>query len=240
MFEHTRNKIENQLALQIKLNTQATFEDFFWADNNLILKQHILDIIHHSQSQILYIWAERGAGKSHLLQAICHEYSKHNNNAIYLPLKILTQFDGNLFEDLENQPLVVIDDVDTITNNMQWEEGLFHLFNKIRDNETSSLIITGNLPAHNLKLRLKDLQSRLTSCLSLQLLELNDENKVDCLIVHALKKGLKLSPQVAHYLLNHCTRNMIDLQKILDNLDEASLRAKRKLTIPFLKDVLNL
>lgn len=239
MFEHTNRKIVEQLPLAIKLNAQATFEDFLWSNNHL-LKKHLEEILDKSAHKIIYIWGARGTGKSHLMQAMCHALTEMNQSSIYLPLKVLSQLDGSLLEDLENQSLVILDDIDMITQNPQWEEGIFHLFNKVRDNEQGSLIITGNCSVQNLNINLQDLKSRLISCLAIELLELNDDEKSECLIMHALKKGLKLSPKVANFLINRSARNMIDLQEILDKIDEASLRAQHKITIPFIKSVLNL
>ena len=68
--------------------------------------------------------------------------------------------------------------------------------------------------------------------------ELKDEDKINTLQEHAKKRGLELSKSVGHYILNRCARNMHDLQTVLDRLDHASLVAQRKLTIPFVKDVL--
>ena len=72
----------------------------------------------------------------------------------------------------------------------------------------------------------------------MQIHELKDEDKINTLQEHAKKRGLELSKSVGHYILNRCARNMHDLQTVLDRLDHASLVAQRKLTIPFVKDVL--
>ncbi|MEI8647476.1 hypothetical protein P4S73_05115 [Paraglaciecola sp. Hal342] len=46
--------------------------------------------------------------------------------------------------------------------------------------------------------------------------------------------------KVAVYLVNHWQRDMPSLMNTLDKLDQLSLQQQRKLTIPFVKEALNL
>lgn len=236
MFEHRNSKVNKQLILTIQLNDEAIFEDFCWNDNAW-LHEKIHNIIHQGLPLILYIWGKSGTGKSHLLQACCHALG---NDSMYLPLKLLKKLDPQIIEDLENKSLVAIDDISAIAMNSNWEEAIFHLYNRIRDSEQHSLIITDTLPPVNSTIKLADLKSRLSASLIIQINELNDTDKIKTLCAHAKKRGIHLSLTVGNFLLNRCTRNMIDLHHILDKLDEASLREKRRLTVPFVKEVLDL
>lgn len=234
--KHKNRHINQQLLLTIRLNDEATFDDFCWSDNNL-LQEKISNIINKNQPLILYIWGKAGAGKSHLLQACCHALG---NNSMYLPLKLLKNLEPQIIDGLENKSLVAIDDINEIALNHNWEEAVFHLFNRIRDNEINSLIITDIKPPGNLAIKLADLKSRLCGSLILELSELNDSDKIKTLCMHAKKRGINLSTTVGNFLLSRCTRSMIGLHTILDKLDEASLREKRKLTVPFVKEILDL
>ena len=90
----------------------------------------------------------------------------------------------------------------------------------------------------NMPIELLDLRSRLNCGLVIQINELNDPEKIKTLQLHAQQRGLTLPTSVGHFLLKRCARNMHDLLKLLDKLDEASLIAQRKLTIPFVKKTL--
>jgi DnaA-homolog protein len=48
-----------------------------------------------------------------------------------------------------------------------------------------------------------------------------------------------LSDEVAAYLLHHYPRSMVELLQALETLDYETLRAKRRLTVPFAKRVLS-
>ena len=52
--------------------------------------------------------------------------------------------------------------------------------------------------------------------------------------------GLKLPEDVARYLLDRTSRHSGDLVETIARLDRASLAEKRRLTIPFVRDSLQL
>lgn len=230
--------MNRQLALTIQLNDEATFDDFCWGDNAL-LKQALDQTLNGHGERLIYIWGEAGSGKSHLLQACCQAFSEHGS-AIYLPLKTLKEWGPEVIEGVEEQRLIGLDDIETIANHRAWEEALFHLYNRVRDNDQSTLIISSQYPPAKNPLDLADLRSRLAWGLVLQLEELSDQDKINTLTLHAYKRGFELPTSVGQFLISRCSRNMHDLHRLLDRLDEASLIAQRKITIPFVKDILGL
>lgn len=230
--------MNKQLALAIKLNDEATLDDFNW-QNNALLQQQIRTMLNHQEDRLLYLWGAKGSGKSHVLQACCQAVNS-THSAIYLPLALLKEWGPQSIEGLEDQALVCIDDIQEIAHDPVWEEALFHLYNRIKDQEKNLLIISGNLPPALMPIELADLRSRLGWGLVIQLNELNDDEKVKTLKLHALKRGFDLPESVGHFLLNRCSRNMHDLHELLNRLDDASLAAHRKITIPFVKNILNI
>lgn len=232
--------MNKQLSLSIRMNDSATLNDFCWKNNDL-LKDTIENTLHkkNPDSRFLTFWGNQGSGKSHLLQACCHAMQQ-DNTAIYLPLKMLYEWGPASLEGVEDQALVTLDDIHFIAGNLAWEEAIFHLYNKIRDQGKTILIISSEVALNALRMRLPDLRSRLSWGLVLPLHELDDESKIETLKDRALKKGFHLPETVAHFLVSRCTRNMHDLNEALNQLDEASLSAQRKITIPFVKAVLGL
>lgn len=230
--------MNKQLALAIKLNDEATLADFNW-ENNGLLQQQLERILTQKEDRLLYLWGPQGSGKSHLLQACCQAVNL-TQSAIYLPLMLLKEWGPETIEGMEDQDLICIDDINAIANNNVWEEALFHLYNKIKDMEKSLLIISGNQPPINSGINLPDLRSRLGWGLVIQLNELSDDQKIKTLKLHASKRGFDLPDTVGQFLLNRCSRNMHDLHQLLNRLDDASLAAHRKITIPFVKDTLKI
>ena len=230
--------MNRQLALAIQLNDEATFSDFCWG-NNALLQQQLQNTMHGCGERLIYLWGPPGSGKSHLLQASCQAMS-NNQSAIYLPLHTLKEWGPQVIDGIDEQALIAIDDIDSIADNPAWEEALFHLYNRVRDNEQTTLIITGKLAPTHAPLRLPDLRSRLSWGLVIQLNELNDHDKISTLKLHAHKRGFELPTSVGQFLLSRCARNMHDLHDLLNRLDEASLIAQRKITIPFVKNILGI
>ena len=89
-----------------------------------------------------------------------------------------------------------------------------------------------------LPVELPDLKSRLTLALVFQLQGLSDEDKLRALQLRASRRGLHLTDEVGRFILTRGSRSMAALFELLDKLDQASLQAQRKLTIPFLKETL--
>lgn len=230
--------MNKQLALAIKLNNEATLADFNWG-NNKLLQQQLNRMLTLKDDRLLYLWGAPGCGKSHLLQASCQAVNL-TQSAIYLPLNLLKEWGPQTIEGLEEQALVCIDDIDAIAQDSAWEEALFHLYNKIKDLDRGLLIISGNQSPTTLPIKLADLRSRLSWGLVIQLMELSDEDKINTLKLHALRRGFDLPESVGQFLLNRCSRNMHDLQQLLNRLDDASLAAQRKITIPFVKETLKI
>ncbi len=230
--------MNKQLALAIKLNNEATLTDFNWG-NNKLLQQQLNRLLTLKEDRLLYLWGASGSGKSHLLQASCQAVNL-TQSAIYLPLNLLKEWGPQTIEGLEEQALVCIDDIDAIAEDSAWEEALFHLYNKIKDLDKGLLIISGNQSPTTLAIKLPDLRSRLSWGLVIQLMELSDEDKINTLKLHALRRGFDLPESVGQFLLNRCSRNMHDLQQLLNRLDDASLAAQRKITIPFVKETLKI
>jgi DnaA family protein len=229
--------MNRQLALAIQLNHEATLADFCWGDNSL-LQQELTTSLDSQGEGFFYLWGVAGCGKSHLLQACCQ--LKPHASAIYLPLQVLKEWGPESIDDLGEQSLIAIDDIDAIAGDKAWEEAVFHLYNKGRDNGKTILLISGKQSATSLPIQLPDLRSRLAWGLVVQLNELSDELKIKTIQQQALKRGFELSISVGQFLINRCARNMHDLQGILDNLDKASLAAQRRITVPFVKAVLNI
>jgi len=225
-----------QLALNFRLRDDARFENYYAGENPQAIRD-LQDLALGLGEKYLYLSGPTGVGLSHLLQAACHLSEQNGWTAVYLPLKKIQSSDIDMLSGLEKIALVCIDDLDCIAGNKVLEEAVFHLFNRIRAEQTC-LVIAAHLPSHQLGIKLADLQSRLAWGISYHLHPLTDEQKLEALMLRAKVRGLNLSPQLGQYLLSHFPRDMNKLFALLEKLDKASIEQQRKLTIPFVKEVL--
>lgn len=224
-----------QLALNIRLRDDATFDNFYSKDNQQLIA-HLRNLSGGNEGQFTYIWGKSGCGRSHLLQACCQAANEHGLSSIYLPLSA-TELSPQVLEDLEVMQLLCLDDIHSIAGQHQWEEAVFHVFNKLLD-QKQLLLVSADTAPFTLPINLPDLKSRLSSGITFQIRPLSDDQKLTALRLRAKARGLYLSFEAGKFLLNRYARDTTNLFAVLDKLDQASLSAQRKLTIPFIKSVL--
>lgn len=226
-----------QLTLPLTSHRQYTFDNFYVSVRTRQLIQNLQQLAKGCGESFIYLWGGSGVGRSHLLQATCEQSGEHGRHAVYLPLQEHHQWEPSMLLGMESMQLVCIDDINTVKGDPQWEEALFHLYNQVRDNK-GTLLVAGDAAPTNIKLDLADLKSRLAWGLVYQIPQLDDHEKLAALQLRASDLGLELSDSVGQFLLNHCPRDMPALFAALVTLDQASLSAKRRLTIPFVKETL--
>jgi len=229
-----------QLPLGVRLRDDATFANFYPGANAAALGyvERLCSPQISWTDELIYLWGRPGVGRTHLLQAACLHADEWADLAIYLPLAELGHHGPSLLDNLERSELVCLDDLDAVMGDPAWEEALFHLFNRLRD-AGRRLLLSANASPRELLVRLPDLQSRLSLALVFQLQTLSDEDKLRALQLRASRRGLNLPEDVGRFILSRGVRSMSALFELLDQLDQASLQAQRKLTIPFLKETLS-
>jgi len=229
--------LAKQLPLQFEFRANQTFEDFFPGNHSEVLN-HLLNASVGLGERQVFIWGLSGLGKSHLLQACCHRAQNAGLSSFYFSLSALELPDPELLTGLEMFDVVCFDNMEQIAGNTAWEEAFFNFFNRHRDQD-HSLIMSANCAPNQIAIQLPDLKTRLNWGLTLKLQPLSDNDKIKALIFKADKMGFQISTQVGHFLLTHYERDLPSLWALLTKLDQASLAAKRKLTIPFLKQILS-
>jgi DnaA family protein len=224
-----------QLPLAVQLDDFAVFESFFPARNQEIYK--LLSGLDGSSDRFdgFWLWGKSSSGKSHLLQAVSDNMI---NNCIYIPMKELINHNPEIIEDLSSRNIVCIDDIDLCAGKKEWELAIFELFNQLLDRKLS-LVTSSSSKVANSGFIINDLQSRLSILPSYKIQHLNDEESKNALRLRAKFRGIEINDDVLDYLLKRVNRDMTSLYEILDHLDNASLAAKRKLSIPFVKEIIN-
>ncbi|ODS24984.1 DnaA regulatory inactivator Hda [Candidatus Endobugula sertula] len=227
-----------QLPLSITLQVDATFDNYFTSDGNVLPVEALQYFCQHPQEPFFYLSGPSGSGVTHLLQAVQHQLSQFNVQ--YWPLKeLMTHPAEDMFLELDSLDMVILDDLELMAGKTEWELVLFHLYNRLRDSG-KQLLIGAHFTPKELEVNLSDLKSRLQWGISYRLQSLNDNDKKRALIFRADALGLRLNDDVTQFILNHCCRDIRQLMFLLDIMDKASLAEKRQLTIPFVKRVLGL
>ena len=241
-----------QIPLQLRLDQDATLENYHVSAANRALIDHLLTQL-RAQAEPLatnrsgsgtilerFCWISAAAdtGRSHLLQALCHEADALNLPALYLPLAELDQWQPDMLEGLETLPVLCLDDVDALAGRGEWERALFSLYNRMAESG-SLLLVSASCSPRELAVALPDLASRLQSAAVFRLQALDDEDKMAALKMRARARGFELAPEVLRYLMARSTRSMQDLLTLLDRLDLHSLETGRRVTIPLLRSLMD-
>lgn len=228
-----------QLPLGVRLRDDATFANYYPGANAAALGyvERLCEPEAGWAENLIYLWGVEGVGRSHLLQAACLRFERRGELAVYLPLSEVVEHGPAVLDELEACQLVCLDELDAVVGRADWEEALFHLFNRLRD-AGRRLLLAADAAPRALSVQLPDLRSRLSQALVFQLQLLSDEEKLRALQLRASRRGLQLPDDVGRFILTRGARSTSSLFELLEQLDQASLQAQRKLTIPFLKQTL--
>jgi DnaA-homolog protein len=223
-----------QIPLTLKFANDQGFDSFVGSSDSVTALQAVAN---GEAKEWLYLSGAAGSGKSHLLLAVCTLAQKQGHRALYFPL---TVFAGRLQEvlpDQENADIVCLDGLEHCAGNERDEIALFHFHNRARAVNAAVVYAARHAP-HGLSLLIPDLQSRLGQCARLNLETLDDEGRRSVLLQRAFQRGLELDDSVLDYMFKRVGRDLLTLTTLLDKLDRESLAAQRKITVPFLRKLL--
>lgn len=224
----------SQLPLAIGLDDDAVFETFYREGNDALVG-HLEHLCAQKEGVGAWLWGRAASGKSHLLQAVC---DRLGSSAVFLPLKELKSVGPEVLDGMAERASVCLDDVDAVAGDPAWERGLFNLFESAREHE-AFLVVSSSGPPREAGVELRDLQSRLTLLPTFQVKSLDDDGRLQALALHAERRGLELPDETAKFLARRARRDMASLYSLLDRLDDEALIAKRRLTVPFVRQVLD-
>jgi DnaA family protein len=223
----------SQLVLPLRLADHAVFASFL-DDGNETLVATLAGIAGGDSGPGCWLSGATATGKTHLLQAVCE---RAGDRSVYLPLRTLAEAGPGMLDGLATRELVCIDDVDQVAGANDWDVSLFNLCNEMQE-AGGQLIVSARVAPRECGFALADLASRMSRLPVFQLHVLDDRQRVAALQLRARHRGLELPDESAAYLLKRSRRDMASLYELLDKLDLEALRAQRRLTIPFVRDVL--
>ncbi len=228
-----------QLPLALPVVPDQCFDLFVghdWAVNVLRVAAQKHDETALFGDRALFVEGDAGSGKSHLLLATCRAAHEAGHSARYLPIPAFVGALGAMIDNIEANKLVALDGVEAAATSRVDCEALFHLHNRLRD--ARCIVIYGSrLPAGDAAWALPDLRSRLSQGLRLSLKGLDDEGRREALRRRAARRGLELDEAVLDWLFRRVERDLKSLTVLLDRLDRAAMAAQRKLTVPFVRAV---
>lgn len=224
----------SQLALPLQLADHAVFASFHDAGNDEVVA-YLRAVADGAASPGCWLRGAPSTGKTHLLQAVCERVG---DQAVYLPMKELSAAGPGLVDGLEARAVVCLDDVDVLAGDAEWERALFVLYNELQI-AGHRLVVSAATSPREAGFQLQDLKSRMSQLPIYSIQPLADAERAAALQLRARHRGLDLPDESAKYLLSRSRRDMSSLYSLLDTLDAEALRAQRRITIPFVREVLS-
>ena len=227
--------MSEQLPLGLRWPAHQRFEEFRTGSNGVavdLLKRAATE----AADSALFLVGPFGSGRTHLLIATCAAANAAGRSAQYLPLATLRDADASI-RAFGGSDLLALDDVEAIAGDDKAEHALFDLYNRCRA-EGASLLFAATAPPAQLGLALPDLVSRLSACTQLALKPLAENERRALMRERAGARGIELDDTVLDWLFAREKRDLASLLGVLDRIDAASLAAQRRVTVPFLRKLL--
>lgn len=224
----------HQIPLPVSISEYMTFETFYLSSNKAVI-----DSIKDDKNKLIWIAGLKGTGKTHILQATVNYMDDGDNRLLYLPMVESKDFTPDILDNLNQFDLVAIDDIENVIGDFSWEEQLLILYEELIHTKCRILISSSDTP-QGLRFKLPDLASRFSLGLVDRLKPMNEEQIIKAISLHATVRGFNLPAEVAKYLISRVPRDVSVLVDIIKLLDYESLSKQRKLTVPFIKTVLDI
>jgi DnaA family protein len=226
-----------QLPLGVRLPDRAVFASFLPARNGQAV-EHLRLAADARIAGTTWLCGPNGAGKTHLLQAVCAQ-ANTTMSAAYVPLRDLGRLGIGVLDGLRQLECLCLDDVDEVVGQLEWERALFGVLREIEESG-GRLVTAAQAPPALLRWELPDLGSRFSASAIFQLRVLDETEQQAALQLRARLRGFELPDETSRWLQRRYPRDMRKLYELLDTLDEAALVAQRRLTVPFIREVLGL
>jgi DnaA family protein len=224
-----------QLPLGVRLPDRAVFASFLTARNGQAV-EHLRQVADGQVAGTTWLCGPQGAGKSHLLQAVCAQASSRMS-AAYVPLRELGKLGVGVLDGLRQLECLCLDDLDEVAGQLEWERELFGLWREIEESG-GRLVTAAQSPPALVQWALPDMGSRFSASAVFQVRVLDEVEQQAALQLRARLRGIELPEETSRWLQRHYPRDMRRLYELLDTLDEAALVAQRRLTVPFIREVL--
>ena len=224
-----------QLPLALRFPPDQRFETFVAAPAGAVAQ--LTALAGAADADWLYLAGPAATGKSHLALAACAHAQAQGRRVAYLPLASATGRLQEALAALQDYDLVALDGLEVAAGRRGDEQALFDFHNRARDAGSGVLYAARALPAE-LPLSLPDLGSRLAQCVRIRLAPLDEAGRRQVLRLRAQRRGLQIDDAAIDWLLRRVERDLASLTGLLDRLDRESLAAQRRVTVPFLRQVL--
>ncbi len=237
------------------LNMKYTFDTFVVGSSNRMTHaacQAVADnIANNKDSRVynpLFIYGGAGLGKTHLMHAIGNHVLSRKPNAkiAYVSSETFTNEmidsirDGstkNFREKYRNVDVLLIDDIQFLSNKEGTQEEFFHTFNTLYDSN-KQIIISSDRPPNEIKKLEERLRTRFSMGLTTDIQPPDYETRIAILRKKAQNEGLQIPDDVFNYIAEHVRSNIRELEGALVRLSAYSNLSQRNIDLLLTRECL--
>jgi chromosomal replication initiator protein DnaA len=251
--DYSKTALERQSGYKksCHINSNFHFDNFVVGPNNSLAKaaaQAITDkpgVLYNP----LFIYGDSGLGKTHLLHAVGNSIKKKNKNLSVLYQtadRFVNEFINSIRFDkidkfqvkYQNTDVLLIDDIQFISNKEQTQEAFFHIFNALYDSHKQIVFSSDTFPS-NITGLADRLKSRLACGLVTDIYTPSLETKVAILQKKAKSNNQELSDDIAYFIASCVDSNIRELEGALIRVTAFASLTNQQLSVELAKKVLN-
>ncbi len=229
-----------QMPLKMGLRDEASFATFVTEKEALAVALNSMQAaLSQSSGSAFYLYGPEGAGKTHLLQASCRYVTEIDRSSVYLPMadKSLPLI-PDVLVGLEQTVLICLDEIEQVVGDAKWELALANLLTK-SSVQGHTVILSGQASINDWEIATQELAKALVNVLPVPISPLEEKEEVIAALQrHSSKQGFELPLEVGNFLIKNFSSDLQELLAVLKLLEQATLVEKRRLTLPFVKQVL--
>jgi len=238
----------NVINPEDNLNPRYTFETFVVGPFNELAHAASQAIIKKPVAyNPLFFHGNTGLGKTHLMQAVGNYFKAHNKEkrihyvtsekfTIDYVNSVQANKVNNFKEKYRKYDVLIMDDIQFMSQKEKTQEELFHLFNYLYDNNKQIIFSSDVHPNYlqNLDDRLK---SRFLQGMIIDISPVDQESRIAILQSKALQNSFSLTSEIADFLANNVHGSIRELEGILNTIMCQAQLKNRDLTLLEIKNL---
>lgn len=214
----------NQSIIKFGYEENFKDQDFFISNSNKHIF-NLLDAWPKWEKNFLNIIGEKFSGKTHIINIFLEKFK-----GIKISSKKL---DNEFLKKIKIYQNIILEDLDEAV-----DENLLFTFLNIIDQDNKYLIITTKKPITNMQFKLKDLKSRSSNFLLLNIEKPDDELIFALILKNLSDRQISIEKKLIEYVIKRIDRSYSKIFDFIYKIDEISLKKKKSIDLKIIKEAL--
>ena len=214
----------NQTIIKFGYEENFKDQDFFISNSNKHIF-NLLDAWPKWEKNFLNIIGEKFSGKTHIINIFLEKFK-----GIKISSKKL---DNEFLKKIKIYQNIILEDLDEAV-----DENLLFTFLNIIDQDNKYLIITTKKSITNMQFKLKDLKSRSSNFLLLNIEKPDDELIFALILKNLSDRQISIEKKLIDYVIKRIDRSYSKIFDFIYKIDEISLKKKKSIDLKIIKEAL--